>query len=58
MRVLQLWVLVVSSAFSVGATAAPPCDAPEFRQFDFWLGEWTVTKPDGQLAGTNRISRE
>ncbi len=58
MRARQLWVLVVSSAFSVGATAAPPCDAPEFRQFDFWLGEWRVTKSDGQLAGTNRISRE
>ena len=38
--------------------AAPRCAAPEFRQFDFWLGEWDVFRPDGQRAGTNRITRE
>ncbi len=33
------------------------CTAEEHRQFDFWLGEWTVTRTaDGQLAGTNQIS--
>ena len=39
------------------ATASVPCSAPENRQFDFWLGEWDVTTPDGKLAGTNRITR-
>ena len=24
---------------------AKPCDAKEFRAFDFWLGEWTVSTP-------------
>lgn len=33
-------------------SAAPP---PESHQFDFWLGEWRVLRPDGQLAGTSRI---
>lgn len=33
------------------------CDAPEYRQFDFWVGEWDVTGPDGKPAGTNRITR-
>ena len=33
----------------------PPCSGPEHRQFDFWVGEWDVTQPDGTLAGTNRI---
>ncbi len=28
------------------------------RQFDFWLGEWEVRKPDGELAGINRIEGE
>jgi hypothetical protein len=41
---------------SVAAGAA--CDAPEHRQFDFWIGEWTVTVPDGKVAGVNRITRE
>lgn len=44
------------------AGAAPaqnqsPCAAPAHRQFDFWVGEWTVTGANGQRAGTNRIER-
>jgi len=31
------------------------CSAPEYRQFDFWVGEWDVTLPDGKPAGINRI---
>jgi hypothetical protein len=37
------------------AGAADPCAAPERHQFDFWIGDWTVTKPDGTHAGDNRI---
>ena len=45
-----------------GAAAAqqpqrPDCSAAEHRQFDFWVGEWDVTTPGGQAAGTNRITR-
>jgi hypothetical protein len=32
-----------------------PCTRPEHRQFDFWIGEWDVTLPNGSRAGTNRI---
>lgn len=32
------------------------CDEPERRQFDFWLGEWDVHDPEGNLAGRNRIT--
>ena len=35
----------------------PDCSAPEYRQFDFWVGEWDVTTPAGQPAGVNRITR-
>ncbi len=38
------------------AAPAAPCSSAEHRQFDFWLGEWTVTTPDGKLAGHNRIT--
>lgn len=34
-----------------------PCDGSEFRQFDFWVGDWDVFTPDGQLAGTNKVER-
>ena len=42
---------------SFAAVAAPPkaCTAPEHRQFDFWVGEWRVTTPDGKHAGDNTI---
>lgn len=40
------------------AAAPAPCTAPEYRAFDFWLGEWEVKTPDGKLAGYNRIERE
>jgi hypothetical protein len=33
-----------------------PCRSrPEYRQFDFWVGEWDVTNPRGQQAGTNSV---
>ncbi len=35
-----------------------PCDAPAYRAFDFWIGEWEVFTPDGNKAGENIISRE
>jgi hypothetical protein len=35
-----------------------PCAAPEHRQFDFWLGDWRVHRPDGVFAGLNRITSE
>lgn len=36
---------------------APRCASEEFRQFDFWLGEWEVTDPDGNPVGRSRIER-
>ena len=38
--------------------APPPghaCGAAEFHQFDFWIGTWDVTRPDGARAGENRV---
>ncbi|HEY3703936.1 MAG TPA: tetratricopeptide repeat protein [Terracidiphilus sp.] len=38
---------------------AMPCDDPEFRQFDFWLGDWdVVSTQDGIPRGTSHIARE
>lgn len=35
-------------------TRTPACTAPEYRQFDFWLGDWEVWERDAR-AGMNRI---
>ena len=40
---------------SATPAAAAPCTTAPYRQFDFWLGEWEVSKPDGSPAGHSRI---
>lgn len=35
--------------------APPSCDTAPYRAFDFWVGEWEVRTPQGQLTGTNSI---
>lgn len=37
--------------------ASEACASPEHRQFDFWIGSWEVTTPDGAVVGTNQIDR-
>jgi len=42
-------------------TPAPACSTPEYRQLDFWVGEWDAefTNPDGSIGrGRNRITRD
>lgn len=40
-----------------------PCSAPEYRQFDFWVGEWELSWPASETSegkpgrGTNRIEQ-
>ena len=36
--------------------AQRPCSRPEFRQFDFWIGEWDVFALNGNKAGDSKIS--
>jgi hypothetical protein len=49
----------LSLAASVSpAVPAVQCGAPENRQFDFWVGDWQVHRPDGSFAGLNRITLE
>ena len=33
------------------------CCTKVYAQFDFWIGNWNVTKPDGSLAGRNTIDK-
>lgn len=59
---LVAWVGFPAPTLSQTQTATPPgqapCGTPDHRAFDFWLGEWDVYRPDGTLAGRNRITRE
>ncbi len=33
-----------------------PCSRPEYRQFDFWIGEWEAFGVNGKKAGDSKIS--
>jgi hypothetical protein len=38
---------------------AAPCEDAEFRQFDFWIGDWDVVQTGSvSAAGTSHISKE
>jgi hypothetical protein len=52
--VAALFILTVLLA---QAPPRQPCSAPEYRQFDFWVGDWVVHNPKGQQVGTNRIEK-
>src|SRR6185436_10682044 len=53
-------VFLVAAVFflvsSAHAQAPRGCDSPEFRQLDFWVGEWDLTYGDGN-KGRNRITK-
>jgi tetratricopeptide (TPR) repeat protein len=38
--------------------AVAPCKSPEFRQFDFWVGDWEVQDPSGNVVGQNLVTLE
>jgi hypothetical protein len=57
-----VWAQVLRRAASSSLPApidspSPACASPAYGQFDFWLGNWTVTVPSGGTAGSNRIHR-
>lgn len=53
---LSTFILVAAVGCAGTAAAAPGCDTPEHRAFDFWLGDWEVYAND-RRAGTNRIEK-
>src|SRR3982074_3121087 len=56
---LGIFVLCVA-AFGCEAKTAPeekPCSDPAYSKLDFWVGEWTVSSPDGKVEGSNRIEK-
>ena len=59
MRFLAPIFTVLVLAVPAGAqTPSPSCDAADYRAFDFWIGEWSVTDPKGAKAGENSITAE
>ncbi len=51
---LPLGILVFGGADAAPA-AKTKCEIAEQRQFDFWIGDWTVTDTAGVVQGTNNV---
>ena len=48
--------LVSDDRFRGVITRLTPCTSEKYRQFDFWLGSWSVVNPQGQQVGTNNVT--
>lgn len=47
-----------ASAMEKAKRGANPCAyLDEYKQFDFWLGDWDVMDPQGRQVGTNSVQR-
>ncbi|HKI87251.1 MAG TPA: hypothetical protein VKA53_10970 [Thermoanaerobaculia bacterium] len=54
MRIIAMLALLAATA-GTAAMAATPCAAPQFHQFDFWIGSWNVTSKDNEPAGVDKV---
>lgn len=56
---ISLGIFVLGLARAHGQAPAPnpnPCQSDSLRRaFDFWVGDWTVTAPDGRQTGTSHV---
>lgn len=48
---------VVNAQSNPSASISEACTGPEFRQFDYWIGEWTVRNARGNVIGSSIVSR-
>lgn len=49
---LSFLLLIVSNSANAQITL---CDSEQHKQFDFWLGDWTVKDVDGKVVGHNKV---
>jgi hypothetical protein len=56
MNMKKLILLAAVSFLVTSASSQRPCSSPQYRQFDFWLGEWEAFGINGQKAGDSKVS--
>ena len=58
MKKLIVLILIFSMSLSLNAqTNNCNCCTENHQAFDFWIGNWEVTNPDGTAAGSNSIDK-
>jgi hypothetical protein len=56
-RALGVLVGLILVSITPGGALTGRCMGSAYRQFDFWLGSWDVTGPDGSVAGSNLVEK-
>ena len=58
---MKAFILILALSFSLNSIAQNKttcnCCTEKYSEFDFWVGTWTVTNPDGTVAGNNVIDK-
>ena len=55
MKHLTVLLVILTFSFSYAQKDNCKCCTDKYSEFDFWLGTWNVTAPDGSAAGKNVI---
>ena len=56
LRMLSLLALCCVTLAQAPTSTNKPCSSEAFHQFDFWLGDWEVQDPKGQVVGHNIVA--
>ena len=54
---LGAFTVIALNHTSQAKPATPACTDQEFHHFDFWVGNWKVTNPQGDEVGISEVSR-
>jgi hypothetical protein len=54
-NILIVMATLLLSGYSLAQQNSKPCSSAEYRQFDFWLGDWEVFNKKGDKVGENKI---
>ncbi len=55
-KLITLIIFSTMLSVSNAQSGRLPCSRQEYRQFDFWIGEWEAFGKNGQKAGDSKIS--
>lgn len=49
---------ITIAVFCCAPAAAAPCAGPAYHQFDFFVGNWTVTNKAGKTVGSDAVTKK
>ena len=58
MRSYFVLTILLFVNYSLSAQDSCACCTANHSAFDFWVGQWTVSNPDGTFAGNNTIRKQ